>query len=268
MSCKFRFLYGTTYENLQDMKFHSHNSYELVYYVRGSGKTIIDGCSYKYSEGSFSITLPNNLHNETHEEKTEVLYINFECSNLPIEITNGIYYDAYSKPIYRLLESMKKEVNQKKLLHDYKLELLVQEVLIEYCRISVHKMVSKYENNKTQWLDSVVNFISENYCNEINVEILAKISGYSLHRFRHLFKERTGISPAMFILNQKIKHSKEMLILTNFSITEIANNCGFSNSSQFSISFKRHFGITPSAYRNSKCIESDLNCSQCMVVYR
>ncbi|MBC7958541.1 MAG: hypothetical protein H7X94_01630 [Vallitaleaceae bacterium] len=91
MPCKFRFLYGTTYESLLNKNFHSHHSYELVYYIRGSGKTVIDGRSYKYSDGSFSMTLPNNKHNESHEEITEVLYINFDYTDLPIEILNGVY---------------------------------------------------------------------------------------------------------------------------------------------------------------------------------
>jgi len=249
LPCKFRFLYCTAYENLLDMNFHSHNSYELVYYVRGSGKTTINGCSYRYREGTFSLTLPNNLHNETHEEKTEVIYINFDCFNFPTKILNGIYYDSYSKPIYRLLEKIKKELLHKKILFEYTLELLIQELLVEYSRIIENNNVLETESNKNQWLDYVVNFIEENYCNEINMENLAEMSGYSYHRFRHLFKEKTGMSPTAYISNQKIANSKEMMIDLNLSITVIANNCGFSNSCQFSTSFKKYTGITPSEYR-------------------
>jgi len=57
------------------------------------------------------------------------------------------------------------------------------------------------------------------------------------------------MSPATYILNQKIANSKEMMNNVNLSITEIANNCGFTNSCQYSISFKKYTGMTPSEYR-------------------
>jgi len=181
LPCKFRYFYCTSYENLLNMNFHSHNSYELVYYVRGSGKTTINGCTYGYREGTFSLTLPNNFHNETHDKITEVIYINFDYFNYPINILNGVYFDSYSKPIYRTMEQIKKELLHKENLYEYKIELLIQEILVEYSRIIENKNVLDNESNKNHWLDYVVNFIEENYCNEINLENLAELSGYSYH---------------------------------------------------------------------------------------
>ena len=245
MDCKFHFLYYTFYENLLHIDCNCHNCYEIVYYVRGSGETIINGCSYKYGEGTFSIILPNNYHSEKHEEKTEVIYINFDCTNLLFELLNGVYFDSYSKTIFNLMEKMKKEIITKDIFYEYKLELLIQELLLEYKRIIDNK------NIKNEWLDYVVTFIDENYNNGISMETLAELSGYSYHRFRHLFKEKIGLSPIAYILSKKIEHSKQRLTNSDLSITEISNICGFSNSSQFSNLFKKYTGLSPREYRNS-----------------
>lgn len=253
MNCEFHFLYFTYYENLLDINLHNHNSYEIVYYVRGAGKTTINGYTYKYYAGTFSVTLPNNYHNESHEEYTEVIYINFDCSNLPFELLNGVYSDSPSKVIYNLMKKMKQEMIAKEIYYEYKLELLIQELLLEFNRIIEKK------NARTEWLDYVVTFIDENYNNEINMKTLADLSGYSYHRFRHLFKEKIGLSPVGYILKRKIENSKDKLANSNFSITEVASICGFSNSCQFTTLFKKFTGVTPREYRkNNKIYDRSL----------
>jgi len=245
LNCKFHFLYFTLYEELLHINSNCHNSYEIVYYLKGTGETVINGCSYKYKEGTFSIILPDIYHSEIHEEKTEVIYINFDCIDLPFEILNGVYFDSYSKTILNLMEKIKKEIISKNIFHEYRLELLIQELLIE------HKRIIENKNSKNEWLDYVVVFIDENYNNGIKMETLAEISGYSYHRFRHLFKEKTGLSPIAYILSKKIEHSKERLTNSSLGVTEISNICGFSNSSQFSNLFKKYTGLSPREYRKN-----------------
>ena len=48
---------------------------------------------------------------------------------------------------------------------------------------------------------------------------------------------------------QRIKKSTNLLLTTNYSLTQIAFECGFSSQSYFSYVFKRHYGVSPSKYR-------------------
>jgi AraC-like DNA-binding protein len=69
--------------------------------------------------------------------------------------------------------------------------------------------------------------------------------------FCRAFKQSTGLSPHRYLLARRINRAKEMIKDQNRTLTEIALDCGFSSSSQFSIVFKRITGVPPRIYRLS-----------------
>jgi AraC family transcriptional regulator len=83
---------------------------------------------------------------------------------------------------------------------------------------------------------------------------LAEIAGpLRLHPtfFCRAFKQSTGLSPHRYLLEHRVNRAKEMMKDRKRTLTEIALDCGFSGSSQFSIIFKRITGISPRSYRLS-----------------
>jgi AraC-like DNA-binding protein len=69
--------------------------------------------------------------------------------------------------------------------------------------------------------------------------------------FCRAFKQSTGLSPHRYLLARRINRAKEMMKDQNRTLTEIALDCGFSSSSQFSIVFKRITGVPPRIHRRS-----------------
>jgi AraC-like DNA-binding protein len=69
--------------------------------------------------------------------------------------------------------------------------------------------------------------------------------------FCRAFKQSTGLSPHRYLLERRVNRAKEMMTDRNRTLTEIALDCGFSSSSQFSVVFKRITGISPRGYRSS-----------------
>jgi len=61
----------------------------------------------------------------------------------------------------------------------------------------------------------------------------------------------TGLSPHRYLLAHRIDRAKEMMNDHERSLTQIALDCGFSGSSQFSVVFKRIVGVSPRQYRRS-----------------
>ncbi len=83
---------------------------------------------------------------------------------------------------------------------------------------------------------------------------LAEIAGpLRLHPtfFCRAFKQSTGLSPHRYLLEHRVNRAKEMMKDQKRTLTEIALDCGFSGSSQFSVVFKRITGISPRGYRLS-----------------
>lgn len=65
------------------------------------------------------------------------------------------------------------------------------------------------------------------------------------------FKQSMGITPHRYLLLHRIKCAKEMMSDQNRSLTDIAVDCGFNSSSQFSLVFRRYSGMSPRQYRRS-----------------
>lgn len=58
-----------------------------------------------------------------------------------------------------------------------------------------------------------------------------------------------GTTPYSYLTSYRINMSKRMLRLTDRSIAEIAENCGFLDTSNFITHFKKHVGVKPMQYR-------------------
>ncbi|MGM9757340.1 MAG: two-component regulator propeller domain-containing protein [Candidatus Cryptobacteroides sp.] len=64
--------------------------------------------------------------------------------------------------------------------------------------------------------------------------------------------ELTGLSVKEFILDIRLKRAAKLLADTDRTVSEISYMTGFVNPKYFSTSFKRHFGMTPTDYKNSE----------------
>jgi AraC-like DNA-binding protein len=90
--------------------------------------------------------------------------------------------------------------------------------------------------------------------NGSKIPALSEIAGaVNLHEasFCRAFKQSTGLSPHHYLLVHRINRAKEMMRDPARTLTDIAFDCGFSSSSQFSVVFKRIVGRPPRQYRRS-----------------
>lgn len=78
--------------------------------------------------------------------------------------------------------------------------------------------------------------------------VLASLLGISEVYFRKLFFKRYNISPRQFILDFRIQKARQMLVETPFTVTAIAESCGFSTPNHFCRAFKQRTGLTPTQY--------------------
>ncbi|MEM7371718.1 MAG: AraC family transcriptional regulator [Bacteroidota bacterium] len=91
--------------------------------------------------------------------------------------------------------------------------------------------------------------IQEHLYDDLRVEDLAVLAGYSLSSFKRKFKEVFGTSPLRYIKQQRLEKGRELLTETNLRISDIAYDVGFNDLGHFSKSFIAAYQSTPSAYR-------------------
>jgi AraC-like DNA-binding protein len=91
--------------------------------------------------------------------------------------------------------------------------------------------------------------VEENITNSISLRELAVLSGRSLSSFRRDFAAIYKMPPRQWITKRKLEKSKELLLGTTMTITDICYMTGFENIAHFSRSFKSQFGCPPTTFR-------------------
>ena len=102
-----------------------------------------------------------------------------------------------------------------------------------------------------------MDYIAENISQPMTLKELADYAGYSLSRFKALFREVTGQTPAQYIAMHKVEQAKELLRDPGRSITDIAYDLGWSSSNYFCAVFKKYTNVSPLHYRKLRMQRGD-----------
>lgn len=78
---------------------------------------------------------------------------------------------------------------------------------------------------------------------------LGELVNLSASRFRHLFKQETGTTPAQYVREVRFCKAEAMLRTTFTSLKEIVDEVGLVSLSHFMKGFKQRYGMTPGEYR-------------------
>ncbi len=100
------------------------------------------------------------------------------------------------------------------------------------------------------YVKEALNFIEQNFQNEISVEDIAASCGLNRSYFGKIFRDAVGKSPQEFLMNYRMLKAAELLKLTQFNIGDIGNAVGYSNQLHFSRAFKNIYGISPRQWRS------------------
>lgn len=111
--------------------------------------------------------------------------------------------------------------------------------------------VESNTENQKQIYNDIIDYIKANISKNIKISEIAAVFGYNEKYISHRFAEICGIPLKQYILKTKMERANYMLTDTNKSITEIARELGFPDSHNFSRTYKKITGLSPSEYRNT-----------------
>ncbi len=148
-----------------------------------------------------------------------------------------------------LLESYRRPVYTGRSLHQAELIDGISRRLIQAAAICVPER--KTEKLRPLSIRRVLEFIHANLAQELDRDELAKVAGVGPRQFTESFRQSVGVTPKRYLLNLRIDRAKSLLrqpapLLT---VAEIAQECGFFNTSHLCQEFKRQVGTTPKIYR-------------------
>lgn len=121
-------------------------------------------------------------------------------------------------------------------------------------------MSDNCKNEYISKLCKVQDYIEKNYFQNVSVEKLAEVAGFSKFHFNRIFKSILNESIFQYVNRIRIEHSRFLLAYRiDISLTDIALELGYTDSAIFSRAFKNNYGISPYAYRkkhSTKCKEN------------
>ena len=125
--------------------------------------------------------------------------------------------------------------------------LLVTEFRIQEAdeeRIKQHRYLDR--------LSHITNYIQVNYREDLTLEGIARIFGYSPAYLSRMFQKYAGIHYKAYVLELRTQAGYRLLMNTEMAVGEIALECGFPDGRSFSKAFRRRYGMAPAAYRKKR----------------
>jgi AraC-like DNA-binding protein len=87
------------------------------------------------------------------------------------------------------------------------------------------------------------------YFEPLGVDDLAHAAGLSRAHFSREFRAAFGESPHSYLLTRRMERAAALLRTTDRSVAEVCLSVGLQSIGSFTTSFKRTYGVTPTAYR-------------------
>ncbi|MDR1493120.1 MAG: AraC family transcriptional regulator [Planctomycetaceae bacterium] len=104
-------------------------------------------------------------------------------------------------------------------------------------------------------MQEVVQYIFEHFMEKISVRNLASLMYLSVSQFERRFFQNFKRTPREFILRVRLDNAMRFLAESDLSITQIAINTGFYDSSFFTRQFKKATGLKPLEFRKRYAVD-------------
>ena len=129
-------------------------------------------------------------------------------------------------------------------------ELSAMSALYEIVRLMIKENEREYHpSGHATLLDPAVKAMETRFSeNSLSVAELSELCGVSEVYFRKMFQDRFGISPKEYLIRMRIEYAKSLLLSEQFSVSEVAALCGYSEPCHFSREFSKRVGVTPSQF--------------------
>ncbi len=96
-----------------------------------------------------------------------------------------------------------------------------------------------------------IRYMEQHYDEPLDPGSVAKTVGMSYRNFHRIFHQVTEQTPACYLQRLRITKAAHLLQTTDQSVTEVAFQCGFEDSSYFARCFRQRLGVSPRAFKTS-----------------
>ena len=252
------------YDNIENEEYplHCHNAIEIIMPLTNGFEAICGGKDYKLKERDILIIPGGTMHNLKAQSGRRLI---FQCDNNSLIGNPALseLYSVLSEPVLinsdfdkEFLRSMNNILEEIYVLYSNFSD--VTEVYIYIKLVTLLARVKEYQLSEIRYDDGgkyadkfrlILKYIEQNYANDITLEELASIAGYSTYHFSRIFKKYSSTTFINFLNRRRVKAAELLLLESGSSITDVAMQVGFASLTTFNRVFKSINGCTPSEYK-------------------
>ncbi len=232
---------------------HWHENLEILNILSGSGKIIIGTNEITVTPGDTIVINSNTMHQIVSLEDSLVFYcliIGTELLyNFGLDITSvNIKSKVTDVNITALFSCIHRIYNEKPVC--YKPEICGNAIKIASLLVRKYQEIesssSDKSDTKAEMVKLSISYMKKNFKDDITLDDIAGFVGFNKCYFCRVFKEVTGCTVISMLNTLRCEEAKHLLSSSKYNISEVAERCGFSNTSYFTKIYKKITGHLPS----------------------
>ena len=177
-------------------------------------------------------------------------------SSLPVTLFSSSANETTFEVCYSLSSSIQPEMANHEILNGklWNYKSVINGIQSHFAKLN-NPVARLEETNPKEaaFLKNINNCILKNIGNEqFDANALSTAMAMSRAQLLRRMKSATGNSPGYYIKTMRLEKAKELLEISDVSISQIAFQTGFNSPSNFTKVFFEKYGITPSQFRHPK----------------
>lgn len=251
---------------------HWHTPLEIIMVIKNNYEVTCNNLNYLLNEGDILFISPGTIHSINAPKYGQRLIFQADCSILQcltefstilFMISPALYITKKNSPtlyypINNLMLKVYEEYTNDEILGEGLIySMLIQIfVLIGRNHTTYNKPFNTNDAKQNKYADKflfICDYINRHCTEDLNLDNIADLAGFSKFHFSRLFKQFTGVTFYKYLTKKRIAFAENLLVDPNISITEVALHSGFSSLSAFTRMFKIMKDCTPTEFRSMYC---------------
>lgn len=254
-----------------DVDLHWHNYYQLALCTGGTGEFVFEKKTYSYRSGDIFIVDNMEKHGAFARAGTTasftflIFYPQFIVHNaeqrFDYEYLLPFLYNAerfcnkidgssqFGQSLNGMISDLIKENRNRRPgyrhLISAKLKVILAELMGHYNLGEAEQALT----DRFMKLRPAIDYMEQHFEENITLDEVARIVFLSASRFRHLFRETLHVGFKEYLISLRYQAAKKLLADTEMTVSDIAEQTGFSNLYSFYQLFELHEKMTPNEYR-------------------
>lgn len=220
---------------------HNRRYNGFILKLRGATEYSDGNNSYLLEAGQILVVAKGSSYFIREVEPGYSCVVNFECSR---EIPHCIYR-------LPLPPGMDIAQTAEKLFYNYQKGNIYGALSDLYRILEKSSTADQYVSpREKQLLDPVLTYLQEHLTDpELDLAELHELSGVSNVYLRRIFKKQQGVSPAGFVIRQRLQMAQGLLLREEkLTVAEVSSRVGYRDPLYFSRLFKKQLGMSPTEY--------------------